>query len=182
MKLFGVLALATVVLTGRKLLEQCWSISQVMVRGRSDTLPSVSTSFFTNCFKHSSSRSWYFSSTRIEGQSLSRKYLSIVGSPEAPAGSYFNKMDGKYSRWATQSKTDTTWYWESRPNLLQILFAKTWSSPRFVRRKLLNSAKVIGASFVEQRLYWCHCWATTPCKNKAAKGIQLALLGPTVSK
>ena len=144
-------------------------------------LASASMVFLTIWSKLSSSRSRYSSSAKTEDFRPSRKYLSIIGLVGAPTGSYSNKMDCRCSRWATQSSTDSAWYWESYLNLLQMLLAKAWLFPRFFLRKSLNSAHIIGAPS-ERCLYWCQCCTTDLWRNKAANRMRLGPLAPVVSK
>ena len=142
----------------------------------------AATAFFTIWRKFSNLWSLFCSSAKMDGHRLSLKYLSIVGSAGAPTRLYANKIDYRCLKYAAHSSTDSCWCWETRLNWLRMLLAKARSSPRFVRRKSLNSPHVIGSSASERRFCWCHRWTIAPRRNEAAKGTRFGPLAPAVLK
>ena len=155
---------------------------QVVLRDQRFVLILATTVFFTIWTKLSSLRFLFCSSAKIKGFKLSRKYLNIISSVGAPIGLYSNKINYRYLRKVAQSNTDFCWYWETCLNWLQILLIIAQSSPRFIRKKSLNFAYVIGFLASEQHLYWCYCWTTDPRKNEVAKEICLSPLALIVWK
>lgn len=128
-----------------------------MIRGRKFSLPLTVTAFFMIWAKFSNSKFLFYSSAKIEDFKPSWKYLSIVGLFGALIRFYFNKIDYKCLRWAFNSNIISCWYWETCLNWLKMLLAKPRLFLKFLQKKCLNLAQVIGYLSLEQHLYWCHC-------------------------
>ena len=124
-------------------------MSLVVAQDRRLALALATTAFFTIQIKFSNLWSLFCSSAKIDGRRLSWKYLSIVDLARAPTGSYANKINCRCSRCATHSSFDSCWCWETSWNWLRMLLAKAWSSPRFFKRKFVNSSYVIGSLVLE---------------------------------
>ena len=119
-------------------------------------------------------RSLFCSSAMMDGRRPSRKYLSIVGSAGAPTGLYANKIDCRCSRCAAHSNTGSCWCWEIRRNWLRMLLAKARLSPRFFRRKSLNSSHVIRSSASERRFVVAIAGPSARGETRRQKGLDLA--------
>ena len=89
------------------------SMSRVLAEDCSNAFASALTAFSTASFQESRSLSQASNWARIEGLRPSRKHQIMIFSFRAVAGSNSLRTAYRCSRWAVQSRTSSSWYWES---------------------------------------------------------------------
>ena len=88
------------------------SMSQVLAEDCSNAFASVLTAFLTASSQESRFLPWASNWARTESLRLFRKYWIMISSFGVAAGSNSRRTACRCSRWAAQSRTSSSWYWE----------------------------------------------------------------------
>ena len=89
------------------------SMSRVLAEDCSNAFASTLTAFLTASSQESRSLPWASNWAGREGFRPFQKYRIMISLFKVAVGSNSWKTTYKCSRWATQSRTSSSWYWES---------------------------------------------------------------------
>ena len=171
-------------LAGRFPREHRESMSRILEEDCNNAFTSTLTVFSTASSQESWFRPRVSNWARMEGLRPSWKYRIMVSLFRVAAGSNSRRTACRYSRWAAQSRTSSSWCWKSLLIFPQYASTKALESLKLQRRNALNLSHVTGTGVSASCLclYCCQRKLIRSRRKDVAKGIWVGLIVLAVAK